>query len=132
MSTRATLGGVFASLAVLTIGWQLGSVTPPVATAPVTEPPTDHGSFTGSSMSTRFGSVQVAVTVAGGTIMDVTALHLTDRDEKSVQISNRAAPLLRVEVLLLQSAQVDTIGGATYTSEAYLTSLQSALDQAGL
>jgi len=49
-----------------------------------------------------------------------------------VQISNSAAPILRSEVLSSQSARVSTVGGATYTSDAYLTSLQSALDQAGL
>ena len=90
------------------------------------------GSFTGSSASTRFGDVQVAITVENGTITDVTALRLTDADGRSVSISNRAAPILRQEVLDAQSASVQTVSGATYTSRAYLTSLQSAIDQAGL
>lgn len=81
-------------------------------------------------MQTRFGTVQVQVTVKGGVITDVTALHLTDEEQRSVQISNRAAPLLRSEVLSAQSANVQTIGGATITSDAYLTSLQAALDAA--
>jgi uncharacterized protein with FMN-binding domain len=76
--------------------------------------------------------VQVQITVSGGALTDVTALQLTDHDGKSVQISNRAAPVLRSEVLQAGSANVNTVSGATYTSDAYLTSLQSALDQAGL
>lgn len=76
--------------------------------------------------------MQVQITVASGKITDVTALHLTDDDRKSIQISNRAAPLLRTEVLAAQSADVQTISGATVTSTAYLTSLQAAIDAANL
>lgn len=90
------------------------------------------GTFTGDAVQTRFGSVQVRVSVSGGKITDVTALQLTDEDRRSVQISSRAAPLLRAEVLKAQSANVQTISGATVTSSAYLTSLQAALDAAHL
>ena len=90
------------------------------------------GTFTGDSVQTRFGSVQVQISVSGGKITDVKALQLTDEDRRSVQISNRAAPLLRSEVLQVQSANVQTISGATVTSSAYLTSLQAALDAAHL
>lgn len=97
-----------------------------------TGPSAADGTYTGDSVPTRFGNVQVQVTVSGGQITDVTPLHLTDRDGRSVQISNRAAPILREEVLSAQSANVRMVSGATYTSEGYLNSLQSALDQAGL
>lgn len=90
------------------------------------------GTFAGSAVQTRFGTVQVQITVKAGAITDVTALQLTDDDRKSVQISNRAAPLLRAAVIKAQSAQVQTISGATVTSAAYLTSLQGALDAANL
>jgi len=90
-----------------------------------------NGTYTGSSIRTRFGNVQVAVTIASGSITEVTALQLTDADGRSVQISNRAAPILRSEVLASQSAQVSNVSGATYTTQAYLTSVQSALDLAG-
>ncbi|WAH95422.1 FMN-binding protein [Arthrobacter sp. MMS18-M83] len=90
------------------------------------------GTYAGTSVQTRFGTVQVQITVKAGVITDVTALHLTDNEQRSVQISNRAAPLLRSEVLSAQSANVQTIGGATVTSDAYLTSLQAALDAAHL
>jgi uncharacterized protein with FMN-binding domain len=81
---------------------------------------------------TRFGNVQVQITVSGGKITDVTALQLTDEGSRSVSISNQAAPLLRDEVLQAQSANVQTISGATITSDGYLSSLQSALDAAHL
>jgi len=76
--------------------------------------------------------MQVAIVVSGGKITDVKALQLTNQGGRSVQISNYAAPILRKEVLAAQSAKVNSVGGATYTSEGYLTSLQSALDQAKL
>ncbi|MBO9704642.1 MAG: FMN-binding protein [Arthrobacter sp.] len=88
------------------------------------------GTFTGSVISTRYGNVQVQVVLAQGTITDVIALQLTDQDGRSQQISSMAAPILRQEVLAAQSASVDSVSGATYTSEGYLQSLQAALDQA--
>lgn len=90
------------------------------------------GTYAGSVTQTRFGDVQVQITVKAGVITDVTALHLTDEDGRSVQISNRAAPVLRAEVLQAQSANVQTVSGATVTSDAYLTSLQAAIDAAHL
>lgn len=88
------------------------------------------GTYTGSVISTRYGNVQVQVVLAQGTITDVIALQLTDQDGRSQQISSMAAPILRQEVLAAQSASVDSVSGATYTSEGYLQSLQAALDQA--
>lgn len=88
------------------------------------------GTYTGSTVSTRFGNVQVRVQVSGGDIAAVTPLRLTDRDRRSVMISQHAAPLLQQEALAAQSASVDSISGATYTSEGYRQSLQAALDQA--
>jgi uncharacterized protein with FMN-binding domain len=79
----------------------------------------------------RFGSVTVQITVANGKITDVAA-DSTVRDSRSQQIEARAESALRTEVLAAQSASVSMVTGATYTSQAYLTSLQSALDQAQL
>lgn len=90
------------------------------------------GTYAGAVVQTRFGAVQVQITVKAGAITDVAALQLTDDDRKSVQISNRAAPLLRAEVLAAQTADVQTISGATITSDAYLNSLQAAIDAANL
>lgn len=152
MRARALALSILSSAAVLTVGWQLGTQgqtpTVPDATATTTTtapnggsmssaaaaPASDSasGTFTGTSVQTRFGPVQVQITVANGSITDVTALQLTDKDQRSVSISNRAAPVLRQEVLAAQSANVQGVSGATYTSDGYLSSLQSALDQAGL
>lgn len=107
------------------------SATPPTA-PPAPQPPSKSGTYTGASVSTEYGNVQVQISVVSGKIADVIAVHLTDDGGRSVQISAHAAPLLRSEVLQSQSARVATVGGATYTSDAYLTSLQSALDQAGM
>ena len=93
---------------------------------------TASGTYKGTAVQTRFGPVQVQITVANGKITDVTALQLTNTDGKSIQISNRAAPLLRSEALAAQSASIKTISGATITSGAYLTSLQAAIDAAHL
>ncbi|HSU48543.1 MAG TPA: FMN-binding protein [Arthrobacter sp.] len=90
------------------------------------------GTYKGSAVQTRFGPVQVQITVANGKITDVTALQLTNTDGKSIQISNRAAPLLKSKVLAAQSADIQTVSGATITSDAYLTSLQAAIDAAHL
>lgn len=90
------------------------------------------GTFTGTAAETRYGPVQVQVTVSGGKLTDVRALQLTNRDGRSVAISQQAAPILRQEALQAQSATIQAVSGATYTSEGYTTSLQSALDQAGL
>lgn len=109
------------------------SAAPSVAATPAPAAPTSKdGTFTGASVQTPFGSVQVQITVSGGTITDVTALRLTDSGGRSVQISNDASPVLQSEVLASQSAKVSNVSGATYTSQAYLQSVQSALDKAGL
>ncbi|PRB35383.1 FMN-binding protein [Arthrobacter sp. MYb23] len=91
---------------------------------------TTAATYDGASVQTRFGTVQVQVTIQDGKITEVTPLQLTDAERKSAQISSRAAPVLRSEVIQAQSANVQTIGGATVTSDAYLTSLQAALDAA--
>ena len=88
------------------------------------------GTVTGDTISTRFGDVQVQVTISGGVITDVTALQLPSRDGHSARISQAAEPILRQEALTAQSANIDLLSGATYTSDAYAQSLQSALDQA--
>lgn len=106
------------------------------ATAPATTAPSGgsgaSGTYTGTVAATRYGPVQVQLTVSGGKLTDVQALQLTNRDGRSVAISQQAAPILRQEALQAQSATIQAVSGATYTSEGYTTSLQSALDQAGL
>lgn len=91
-----------------------------------------NGTFAGQTAQTQYGPVQIQITVSGGKLTDVTALQLTNDGGRSVQISQQAAPILRQEALQAQSANIQAVSGATYTSEGYVTSLQSALDQAGL
>jgi uncharacterized protein with FMN-binding domain len=84
----------------------------------------------GAVVDTQYGKVQVRILVTGGQLADVTALHLTDSSGRSVEISAQAAPILRQEALTARSAKIDLVSGATFTSDAYVQSLQSALDAA--
>ena len=88
------------------------------------------GQKTGSAVQIPFGTVQVQVTFQGGKITDVQPVQMPSDQRHSAEISSAVAPMLHDEVLQAQSAQVNTISGATYTSMGYLQSLQSALDQA--
>jgi hypothetical protein len=87
---------------------------------------------TGPSVDTRWGPVQVAITVDGSTITDVTVPVYPTGNGKDRQINSYALPMLIKDTLDAQSADIDMITGATVTSEGYLQSLQGALDQAGL
>jgi uncharacterized protein with FMN-binding domain len=80
-------------------------------------------------MSTRYGAAQIRVTVSKGRIVKVEAAQLQNADAKSVAISSYAEPILRQSVLAKQTAAVDAVSGATYTSLSYEGSLQSALDK---
>lgn len=100
--------------------------------APAPEPPPAQDVvITGSAAQTRYGAVQVAVTFSGGRIVDVITVQAPDGTPESRRHSAEALPVLRQEALDAQSAQIDTYSGATYTSEGYRTSLQSAIDQQG-
>jgi uncharacterized protein with FMN-binding domain len=85
----------------------------------------------GDAEQTRYGPAQVRVTISNGKIVKVEAVELQAGDPKSQQISSYAAPILAQSVLERQTAAVDTVSGATYTSLSYEASLQSALDKAG-
>ncbi|MDX6302616.1 MAG: hypothetical protein QOF53_3830 [Nocardioidaceae bacterium] len=85
----------------------------------------------GSAYDVGYGTVQVRVTLHGRRITGVTALRLP-AGGRSSDISGYAAPRLRQEALSAQSAHIDTVSGASYTSAGYASSLQSALDRAGL
>jgi uncharacterized protein with FMN-binding domain len=84
---------------------------------------------TGQTVDTQYGPVQVQITVAGGRITNVRPLQLPTSRGRDIEIDNTAVPLLIQETLQRQSAQIDMVSGATYTSEGYAQSLQSALDQ---
>lgn len=85
---------------------------------------------TGDSVQTRYGPVQVRVTLKNGTLTDVTAITYPQENPRDQQINSYAVPRLAREALAAQSSDIDTVSGATYTSAGYRQSLQSALDSA--
>jgi uncharacterized protein with FMN-binding domain len=89
-------------------------------------------SVDGALVGTPYGNVQVRLTHLGSRITDIHAVQLTDSSQHSVDISAYAAPILRQEALAAQSAQIDMVSGATFTSEGYQQSLQAAIDAAHL
>lgn len=105
------------------------------ATNPGTSPPATSANATrtidGDPFDNQYGTVQVRVTLQGRQILDVSALQMPTDRQRSAEISQQAEPLLKQEVLQAQSAQIDIVGGASYTSQSYAQSLQSALDRAG-
>lgn len=106
------------------------SSAPAPAPAPAA-PTVADGTYDGAVINTRYGTVQVQAVISGGAIADVIAVKLTDADRRSVAISAQVAPMVHDEVLAAQSAHVSNISGGTYTTQAYLQSLQAALDSAG-
>ncbi|SBT65289.1 FMN-binding domain-containing protein [Micromonospora sediminicola] len=93
---------------------------------------TGSGTATGSVAQTRWGPVQVRITVSGGKITDVAAVQVPDGNHRDQEINDYAVPILRQEALAAQSARIDTVSGATVTSDGYRESLQSAIDAAHL
>lgn len=90
------------------------------------------GTFTGSAVNTRWGIVQVQITVASGKITASQAVQYPQNNGRDVQINAYAVPALNQEAVAAQSANIDAVSGATVTSDGYLQSLQSALNQAHL
>ena len=88
--------------------------------------------YTGESVETRWGPVQVRITVVDGSITAVEAVVYPDGNHEDREINSYALPALAQEAVEAQSADIDMVSGATVTSEGYLQSLQSAIDQAHL
>jgi len=84
----------------------------------------------GPAVGSRYGPVQVQVTLTGDRISAVTAVQLPDADGQSRDINAAAGPRLDAAALAAQGAQIDTVSGATWTSDGYRRSLQAALDEA--
>lgn len=120
------------------------TTSPPTTTAPSTT--TQGGSPTTAAPSTTttapavrtvdgsleqygYGQLQVAVTANGSHIQDIKVKNLQTQEQYSQQLADQVIPMLRSEILKAQSLHVNSISGATYTSDAYATSVQSALDK---
>lgn len=103
------------------------------ARAPSTSPTTAGArTITGDVAQTRWGAVQVEITVAGGRITAARTVQVPSGNDRDDEINQVAVPILDAAVLDVQSARIDTVSGATVTSDGYKQSLQSAIDQAGL
>ncbi|WP_172967953.1 FMN-binding protein [Micromonospora sp. WMMD754] len=109
-----------------------GGETGAVATGGATTDSGGSGTATGSVAQTRWGPVQVRITVSAGKITDVAAVQVPDGNHRDQEINDYAVPILRQEALAAQSARIDTVSGATVTSDGYRESLQSAIDAAHL
>ena len=88
--------------------------------------------YDGDAVSTRFGNVQVQITVADGKITASQVLQVPWNDHRDQEINSYAVPILNQEAVTSQSSTIDMVSGATYTSNGYIQSLQSAIDQAHL
>jgi uncharacterized protein with FMN-binding domain len=151
---RALAAAVAGSAAVLAVAVQIGQSERALPTAPIPMPgpvgeeaAADAGMapaasivrsgpqvrerrYTGVTVRTKYGPMQVRIAMRGGRLVRVWALRLTDRYGRSVRASTAAAPLLERRSIAAQSSRIVGVTGATYTSEGYRRSLQSALDEA--
>ena len=100
------------------------------ATAAKASTTTASKTFTGVVDQNKWGPVQVKITTSGGKITNVAALQTPNSKQKSVNINNRAVPVLKSEAIAAQNALIDNVSGATYTTDSYKVSLQSAIDKA--
>lgn len=154
MASRTRVGSRLSRVVVVVGGTAAGlaavlSYRTPVGPAPLgaTQPQTSRPSssahqgsggttstsqtVTGAAISTQYGPVQVQVTVNHGSLTDVQAVALPSGDPTSARISSYAGPQLRQQALSVQSASLDGVAGASYTSDGFRQSLQSALNQLG-
>ncbi|MFB9318705.1 FMN-binding protein [Cryptosporangium minutisporangium] len=146
LGTVAGLGGLIglkANLAAFEAVAEAAAPPPAVAAEPTAPadapagdaPAADAGpakTATGKLATNQYESLQVKVTVSGTKITKVEIAALNPKDKKSEQIATGALPKLQQATLDANSADVDTVSGATYTTKSYKESLQSALDEAGL
>ena len=90
------------------------------------------GTFTGDEVMTRYGVMQVQITVAAGAITSAEAVRYPMTDRHDQLINSQAVPIYNSEAVHAQSADIDVVSGATVTWEGYTSSLQSAIDRANL
>lgn len=126
--TGATLAGIGG---VLALDRPNDPATPSPSTSSSASVTAAAATVTGDAYASPYGPMQVAVTVADGQITEVEWLALPT-DHHSTRINDYAAPLLVEQALAAQSAEVDGVSGATYTTEGFRISLESAIREAGL
>jgi uncharacterized protein with FMN-binding domain len=110
-----------------------GGSTPPPTTKTTTAPPTAARSATGTAMNYVFGILSVKVTVSGSTITNISIASIDDGgNPRSAYIDQASIPLLEQQALSAQSATIQGVSGASYTTAGFEQSLQSALSKLGL
>ncbi|MEN9646163.1 MAG: hypothetical protein RL238_2832 [Actinomycetota bacterium] len=132
VAPTATTAATATSEAVTTTAGDTLTSAEPTTTVTVAAAPATilDGTYVGAADSNRWGVVQVQAVYSGGQLVDVQILQYPDGDNKSVRINQRSLPTLISEAISNQSADVNTVSGATYTSNSYKASLQSAIDAA--
>lgn len=88
------------------------------------------GTYTGTVADATYGNIQVQITIQGGKITGINYLQSPDHPGHTTEVSNMALPLLKQEAITAQNSNVDIVSGATQTSQGFMVTLQSALDQA--
>ena len=101
----------------------------PSAASPSTSSSTAAKTVTGTSVDTRWGPVQVKITAVNGKITSAQAVDYPQNNSRDQEINSVAIPQLQQETINASSANIDMVSGATYTSQGYIQSLQSALDK---
>jgi uncharacterized protein with FMN-binding domain len=121
----SAVGGAAAPAAPTSTTMPAGAGPAPTSVATATV-----AAYTGTPVTNRYGTVQVRITMTGAQFTDVVALQMPSDRAHSQRLSAEAGPILRTEAIRAQSAHVDVVSGATFTSESYAQSLQAALGQA--
>ncbi len=136
---------LLSSVLILVFGWYVPSkntvpflihnslMVPSFASVATQPAPVNHykdGQYVGTAADAYYGNVQVAAIITGGKITEVKFLEYPQERQNSVRLNENAIPRLQTETIAVQSANVDSITGASLTSAAYLESLTSALSQA--
>jgi uncharacterized protein with FMN-binding domain len=135
---RAVIIAVTTSAGVFLMLWLKPHHNPVLVAAPPPDPVTRthsgsaaprDGSFDGAAVRTPYGSVKVAATLRSGRLVAVRVLEIPSATGRDRDIASFAVPRLTQEALGAQSAHIDAVSGASYTSQGYIDSLQSALDR---
>jgi uncharacterized protein with FMN-binding domain len=104
--------------------------SPAASSAQAAGPDTGTKTVTGAAADTRYGPVQLQVTFSGTKITNISVLEYPAESGRDQQINDYALPILNQEAIAAQSASIDAVSGATFTSDGYMQSLQSAIDKA--
>jgi uncharacterized protein with FMN-binding domain len=131
VATKKSSAAATASASASASATASASQTPtPVKTTAAPTPVAKSGTFTGPSIDVKYGFVQVKITVVDGRITDAVAVKAPSG--RNDRYTNMAVPILKKQTLASQSANIQGASGASYTSYGWYTSLQGALNQAGL